>query len=190
LQPPSGRPRRRGRPRGGANAVDAHVGSRVRLRRNILGLSQTGLGDALGLSFQQVQKYERGTNRIGASRLLEMARVLDVPVAFFFDEIEPGLAPGIPKSGADPLPAEDPFREPEIIELVTAYYRLPDDKIRRCLFELARALAAAAGDASAAAARPGRRRARAGSRPGLLAANPGWNDVFRRSPSPTRFDRD
>ena len=72
--------------------VDVHVGTRVRLRRTLLGMSQEKLGEAIGLTFQQVQKYERGTNRIGASRLYELSRVLDVPVGFFFEEIDPAPA--------------------------------------------------------------------------------------------------
>src|SRR5579872_1601759 len=76
----------RGRmPSGKPNPVDAHVGTRVRMRRTLLGMSQEKLGDSLGLTFQQVQKYERGANRVGASRLFELSRVLDVPVSFFFD---------------------------------------------------------------------------------------------------------
>ena len=67
--------------------IDVHVGSRVRLRRTLLGMSQERLGEALGLTFQQVQKYERGVNRIGASRLFDLARVLDVPIGFFFDAV-------------------------------------------------------------------------------------------------------
>ena len=75
------------------NPIDIHVGSRVRLRRNMLGLSQEKLGGAIGLTFQQVQKYERGANRIGASRLHDLSRVLDVPVSFFFDDMDPVRAP-------------------------------------------------------------------------------------------------
>ena len=69
------------------NPIDVQVGSRVRLRRNMLGLSQEKLGEAIGLTFQQVQKYERGANRVGSSRLFDLARVLDVPVSYFFDEM-------------------------------------------------------------------------------------------------------
>src|SRR5215469_5100458 len=95
-------PRRPGRRKAEhPNPVDVHVGSRVRLRRNMLGLSQEKLGEAIGLTFQQVQKYERGANRIGASRLLELSRVLDVPVSFFYDETDPvrpqPSLPGLPK---------------------------------------------------------------------------------------------
>src|SRR5258707_241948 len=106
------------------NPIDVRVGSRVRLRRNMLGLSQEKLGEAIGLTFQQVQKYERGANRIGASRLYELSQVLDVPVPFFFDDTDPVRAPAIPAGFAEP-PAEafdsDPLRRQETIELVEAY---------------------------------------------------------------------
>src|SRR4051794_36803227 len=83
-------PRRPGRPKiGTPNPIDVRVGVRLRLRRNMLGLSQERLGEMIGLTFQQVQKYERGANRIGASRLHELSRVLDVPVSFFFDDTDP-----------------------------------------------------------------------------------------------------
>jgi transcriptional regulator with XRE-family HTH domain len=78
------------------NPIDVHVGSRVRLRRNMLGLSQEKLGEAIGLTFQQVQKYERGANRIGASRLHDLSRVLDVPVSFFFRRHGPGAGTSNP----------------------------------------------------------------------------------------------
>src|SRR5438067_4098480 len=77
---------------GRPSPIDVHVGSRVRLRRTLLGLSQERLGDALGLTFQQVQKYERGVNRVGASRLFDLARVLDVPIRFFFDDMPEALS--------------------------------------------------------------------------------------------------
>jgi transcriptional regulator with XRE-family HTH domain len=128
------------------NPIDVHVGSRVRLRRNMLGLSQEKLGEAIGLTFQQVQKYERGANRIGASRLLELSQVLDVPVSFFYDETDPVRAPAIP-SGFEEAPQEgfdsDPLRKRETIELVDAYYAIEDTATRRRLFDLAKALAAA-----------------------------------------------
>jgi transcriptional regulator with XRE-family HTH domain len=128
------------------NPIDVHVGSRVRLRRNMLGLSQEKLGEAIGLTFQQVQKYERGANRIGASRLLELSRVLDVPVSFFYDETDPVRAPAIP-TGFEETPQEgfdsDPMHRRETQELVTAYYDIDDAAARRRLFDLAKALAAA-----------------------------------------------
>ena len=89
--------RRPGRRKGDKpNPIDIHVGSRVRLRRNMLGLSQEKLGEAIRLTFQQVQKYERGANRIGASRLHDLSRVLDVPVSFFFDDMDPVRRAGDP----------------------------------------------------------------------------------------------
>jgi len=133
------------------NPVDIQVGSRVRLRRNMLGLSQEKLGEAIGLTFQQVQKYERGANRIGASRLHELSRVLDVPVSFFFDDMDPVRAPAIPGGFAEP-PAEpfesDPLRKRETVELVEAYYGIDDAAVRRRLFDLAKALAAEGAGAS------------------------------------------
>ena len=140
--------RRPGRQRGDKpNPIDVHVGSRVRLRRNMLGLSQEKLGEAIGLTFQQVQKYERGANRIGASRLHDLSRVLDVPVSFFFDDMDPVRAPAIPAGFAEPAAEAfdaDPLRRRETIELVGAYYRIDDPALRRRLFELARALAVGA----------------------------------------------
>ncbi len=143
--------RRPGRTRGDKpNPIDVHVGSRVRLRRNMLGMSQEKLGEKIGLTFQQVQKYERGANRIGASRLHDLSRVLDVPVSFFFDELDPVRAPAI--GGFAEPPAEgfesDPLRRRETVELVGAYYRIEDAALRRRLFDLARALAGGAERAS------------------------------------------
>src|ERR671924_1655073 len=86
-----GRGRGRGRsPSGKPNPIDVHVGSRIRLRRTLLGMSQQKLGEAIGLTFQQVQKYERGANRVGSSRLYDLSRVLDVPVSYFFEDMAPG----------------------------------------------------------------------------------------------------
>jgi transcriptional regulator with XRE-family HTH domain len=126
------------------NPIDVHVGSRVRLRRNMLGLSQEKLGEAIGLTFQQVQKYERGANRIGASRLHELSRVLDVPVSFFYDDVDPVRAEAIP-SGFEESPQaafdSDPLRRRETRDLVDAYYRIGDVAVRRRLYDLAKALA-------------------------------------------------
>jgi transcriptional regulator with XRE-family HTH domain len=127
------------------NPIDVQVGSRVRLRRNMLGLSQEKLGEAIGLTFQQVQKYERGANRIGASRLHELSRVLDVPVSFFFDDTDPVRAPAIPAGFAEPAAEgfdSDPLRRPETAELVDAYFAIEDAAVRRRLLDLAKALAA------------------------------------------------
>jgi transcriptional regulator with XRE-family HTH domain len=128
---------------GHPHPVDVHVGSRLRQRRTSMGMSQEKLGDAIGLTFQQVQKYERGTNRIGASRLFELSRVLDVPVGFFFEEIEliPSAGPGM--SEAAPPRFEPQETKREQLELARIYQRIGDSQVRRRLFELARAVARA-----------------------------------------------
>ncbi|HEY9550231.1 MAG TPA: helix-turn-helix transcriptional regulator [Kiloniellaceae bacterium] len=133
---------------GGPNPVDVHVGSRVRLRRTLLGMSQEKLGEAIGLTFQQVQKYERGANRVGASRLFDLSRVLDVPVGFFFDEMPAAVAASSPAQlpgSAQPLPEQelDPMVKRETLELVRAYYKIGESGVRKRLFEMTKALAAA-----------------------------------------------
>jgi transcriptional regulator with XRE-family HTH domain len=125
--------------------MDIHVGSRVRLRRTLCGLSQEKLGDAIGLTFQQVQKYERGANRISASRLFALSQVLDVPVSFFFDDVSDALAQGTPADAEDPRAAHDMsgdvmFKR-ETLELVRAYYRIVDEPTRRALYRLVMATA-------------------------------------------------
>jgi transcriptional regulator with XRE-family HTH domain len=143
-QPVDGRRRRRKSDK--PNPIDVHVGSRVRLRRTLLGMSQERLGNAIGLTFQQVQKYERGANRIGASRLFDLSRVLDVPVSFFFDDIHPNVAASVAEGASgmsEPAaPYEpDPMMRRETLELVRAYYRVSDAQTRRRLFELVKAIA-------------------------------------------------
>ncbi len=131
-------------PPGTPNPVDVHVGSRVRLRRTLLGLSQEKLGEAVGLTFQQIQKYERGANRIGASRLFEFSRILDVPVSFFFDDMPENGGRGVEDQPVPPIepPAveQDPLTRRETLELVRAYYRITDPQVRRRLFELTKSL--------------------------------------------------
>ena len=138
-------PRRPGRRKSDRpNPTDIHVGSRVRLRRNMMGLSQEKLGNALGLTFQQVQKYERGANRIGASRLWELSRILDVSVQFFFDATDPVRAQpvaGFAESAQEEFDS-DPLHQRETHELVTTYFRIANAAVRRRLFDLAKALAA------------------------------------------------
>jgi transcriptional regulator with XRE-family HTH domain len=139
-------------PPGTPNPIDVHVGGRVRLRRTLLGMSQEKLGDALGLTFQQIQKYERGANRIGSSRLYELSRVLDVPVSFFFDDMPEDVKSRVAASTSGaPVPAlhdqpqaplePDPLTRRETLELVRAYYRITSPNVRKRLFELAKSLA-------------------------------------------------
>ena len=127
------------------HAMDLHVGHRIRIRRTLLAMSQEKLGEHIGLTFQQVQKYERGANRVSASRLLELSGVLDVPVAFFYDETDPVHAPAI-LTGFEEMRREniesDPLRRREALELAGAYYDIGDTATRRRLFDLAKSLAA------------------------------------------------
>ncbi len=135
---------RRGRV-AGISPIDAHVGARLRVRRTLLGMSQTTLGDTLGLSFQQVQKYERGTNRISAGRLFALSQMLDVPVEYFFDDMPPEVAGSSPAQGGGkakepPNYEPDPMATRETMELVRAYYKISDPQVRKRLRELAKAL--------------------------------------------------
>lgn len=126
------------------NPIDAHVGTRVRLRRMLLGMSQEKLGEHLGLTFQQVQKYEKGVNRIGASRLFDLARVLGVPVQFFYDEAPAELMDATPAPGFSERPAESYVIEflstREGLELNKAFVKIADARVRRSVVELVRAL--------------------------------------------------
>lgn len=123
--------------------IDIHVGSRVRLRRTLLGMSQEKLGDALGLTFQQIQKYERGANRIGSSRLFKLSQILDVPVSFFFDDMPEAIekaTSGLSEAPTEPFEA-DQLSKRETLELVRAYYRIDEQKVRKRMFELVKAIA-------------------------------------------------
>ncbi len=130
-----------------ANPIDIHVGSRVRFRRMLLGMSQEKLGEKLGLTFQQVQKYEKGINRIGASRLYDLAQVLGVPVQFFYEDAPIADARGDAPNGqaADGRPDEHSIveflRSRDGLELNRAFVRIPDLKARRAIVDLVRSLA-------------------------------------------------
>ena len=129
--------------------VDVHVGQRVRRRRWMLGMTQQQLGDAVGIKFQQIQKYETGMNRVSASRLYDIATALDVPVSFFFEGVgveggaeiaADGEVAANSNGGAAPT---DIFSEKETLELIRCYYQMPEEPRRR-LFELTRSLSRAA----------------------------------------------
>lgn len=121
------------------NQIDKHIGARVRARRVMLGMSQEKLADALGLTFQQVQKYEKGVNRIGASRLLHIAGILDVSIEFFFEGL-PGLRAG---GFSDDSVVADFLTRPESDRLVRGFLRLKDDEARRKVADLVDWLASA-----------------------------------------------
>lgn len=124
--------------------IDIHVGKRLRQRRTILGMSQEAIGDAIGVTFQQIQKYERGVNRIGSSRLYEFSRILSVPVAYFFEELEkgPSLTPNtVGLSEEAPPFAHDKISSRETLEIMRAYYRISDPRVRKRVFDLVKSLA-------------------------------------------------
>ncbi len=125
------------------NPIDRHVGSRVRMRRMMLSMSQEKLGDALELTFQQVQKYEKGTNRIGASRLQQIAHILQVPVAFFF-EGAPDLRPdagGKQIEAPSPAFVSDFLATSEGLALTKAFMRIKEAKLRRRIVDLVEEIA-------------------------------------------------
>lgn len=131
-----------------ASPVDAHVGARIRLRRTLMNMSQERLGDALGLTFQQVQKYERGVNRVGASRLFDLSRILDVPISFFYDNMPEALGGngnhGRAMAGfaeqQDGFGGEDAVTKRETLELVRAYYRITDPNVRKRTLDLIKSM--------------------------------------------------
>ncbi len=142
---------RYGRGSGKPHPVDIHVGARVRMRRKLLGMTQTGLGDALGLTFQQVQKYERGMNRIGSGRLYDLARVFDVSVEHFFEDMPPEVAASSlatkGRSRMKKLPSYEPnpMTTRETLELVRAYYDIEGADVRKRVYQFTKTLGADAG---------------------------------------------
>ena len=133
--------------KGFPNPIDVHVGSRVRLRRTLLGMSQTALAEAVGLTFQQVQKYERGVNRVSSSRLVDLANALNVTISYFFDEMSAGVSAQSPselmrKNRRPDIDLEkDPLAKRETLEFVRAYYKIQDLRVRKQLFELTKSVA-------------------------------------------------
>ena len=124
-------------PKKQANPIDIQVGNRVRIRRMLIGMSQEKLGDLLGLTFQQVQKYEKGVNRIGAGRLYEVARILNVPVDFFYEGV--GDAPGLSDSEVAP-PVLEFVSSGEGLQLSLAFMKIKDAKVRKRVLDLVKSL--------------------------------------------------
>jgi transcriptional regulator with XRE-family HTH domain len=124
------------------NATDKHVGAQVRMRRLMLGMSQTNLGDAVGLTFRQIQKYEKGTNRIGGSRLQQFAHILDVPIPFFFEGL-PQVS-GSSEEGVAPSAAyvDDFLATSDGLSLMKYFTQIKEPKLRRSIVNLVEQIAA------------------------------------------------
>lgn len=139
----------------GPDPIDVHVGQRIRLRRNLVGMTQEQLASAVGVTFQQVQKYERGFNRVSASRLFDIGHVLSVPISFFFQDVDPKIAQerygtlpetfekaggGLHLSESESF-ADDPLSRTETLELVRNYWKIRNEKARSQIFALIKAMA-------------------------------------------------
>lgn len=124
------------------NPIDVHVGSRVRLRRLLLGMSQEKLGEQLNLTFQQVQKYEKGVNRIGASRLHQISTILEVPVSFFFEDMDEATGGNVNgfNENASPSYVLDLINSSDGLQLVKAFLRIDDSAVRRRVVDLVKAI--------------------------------------------------
>jgi transcriptional regulator with XRE-family HTH domain len=127
-------------PKKQANPIDVQVGNRVRIRRMLIGMSQERLGDLLGLTFQQVQKYEKGVNRIGAGRLYEVARILNVPVDFFYEGVSSANASGSNEQHDAP-PVIEFVSSGEGLQLSLAFMKIKDTKVRKRVLDLVKSLA-------------------------------------------------
>ena len=133
------------------NAIDKHVGRRIRLRRTLLGMSQEQLGAELNITFQQVQKYERGANRVSASHLWDISQILDAPIGYFFDDMSETtmrssprrVASGVDVDGKGRDPVKDPMARRETLELVRAYYSIEDTSLRKRAADMVKSIAAA-----------------------------------------------
>jgi transcriptional regulator with XRE-family HTH domain len=133
------------------NPIDVHVGGRLRLRRTLLGMSQERLAEAIGLTFQQVQKYEKGNNRVSSSRLVDLANALDVSVSYFFEEMSAAVQKQTPsalkitKQRPEYEQKKDPLAKRRTLEFVRAYYKIEDLAVRKRVFELTKAVAKGSG---------------------------------------------
>ncbi len=131
--------------------VDIHVGARIRRRRVLLGLSQEKVGHAIGLTFQQLQKYEKGTNRVSSSRLYQLAKLFGVPISFFFDDMPPEISGRASERAKAAESLDDGLlAKRETLEFVRNYHRIPDGEMRRYVYDLVQAIAE-----TAAAEKPG-----------------------------------
>ena len=132
--------------KGTPNEMDVHVGQRLKVRRALLGLSQEKLAEAIGLTFQQIQKYERGTNRVSAGRLFDLSKVLDVPISYFFEQF--GNTPsgaynaqGMADNDQDTFEHDDIMSRKETLDLVRTYYAIQDPEARKDIMKFVKSMA-------------------------------------------------
>jgi transcriptional regulator with XRE-family HTH domain len=128
-------------PKKQANPIDGQVGNRVRLRRMLIGMSQERLGELLGLTFQQVQKYEKGVNRIGAGRLFEVSRILGVPIDYFYEGVVPQTANGLSENDEASPPVMEFVSSGEGLQLSLAFMKIRDPKLRKRVLDLVKQMA-------------------------------------------------
>ena len=131
--------------KGTPDSVDVHVGQRLRVRRSLLGLSQEKLAEAIGLTFQQIQKYERGMNRISAGRLFQFSRILEVPVAYFFENLgeaaaNQSMAFGMADNDQEEFSSEDLMQNKETLDLIRMYYSIEDVRLRKDIFKFIKSM--------------------------------------------------
>lgn len=131
--------------KGTPNEMDVHVGKRLRVRRSLLGLSQEKLAESIGLTFQQIQKYERGTNRVSAGRLFELSKILDVPVSYFFEQYgQPSQNSsgnlGLADNDQEKFKQEDIMSRKETLELVRVYYSVEDPEARKDIIKFIKSM--------------------------------------------------
>ncbi len=132
--------------KGTPNEMDIHVGQRLRVRRALLGLSQEKLAEAVGLTFQQIQKYERGTNRVSAGRLFDMSKILDVPVSYFFEQFGQSSSnsyatQGLSDNGQESFEHEDVMNSKETLDLIRIYYSVDDSEARKDIVKFIKSMA-------------------------------------------------
>ncbi len=123
-----------------AHPVDLHVGKKIRLRRSILGMSQDLLGKEIGVTFQQIQKYERGINRVGSSRLYDFSKILKVPVGYFFEDIENENTSGMAEDKNEYEAVPENLDNKETLSLIRAYYKISDPSVRKKVLTLIKAM--------------------------------------------------
>ena len=142
----SDEPKKERKTKGKPDHMDVHVGKRLKIRRSLLGLSQEKLAEAIGLTFQQVQKYERGVNRISAGRLYQFSKILSVPVTYFYEQIQndngkQGLSYGMSDNAQNGFQMEDPLQDKNIIKLIAAYQNNKSDELRAEVLHFAKKMA-------------------------------------------------